>query len=208
MDECCDHKGEELSALRHRQAYVLHIVLWLNLIMFGVEAVYGLLAHSTSLLADSLDMLGDATVYGFSLYVLHRGPRWKASAALIKGVIMAFFGVAILIEAGMKFYSHTLPTAETMGWVAFSALAVNATSALLLFRHRGDDLNMRSTWICSRNDMLSNIGILIAAALVYLLGKNWPDIVVGGVIAVLVLTSSFTILSESWRELQKTRTPS
>jgi Co/Zn/Cd efflux system component len=95
-----------------------------------------------------------------------------------------------------------------MGWVAFSALAVNATSALLLFRHRGDDLNMRSTWICSRNDMLSNVGILIAAALVYLLGKNWPDIVVGGVIAVLVLTSSFTILSESWRELQKTRTPS
>lgn len=145
MDSCCAAKEQELRAQRGDQKTVLRVVLVINAAFFIVEAAAGLLAHSTALLADSLHMLGDAFVYGFSLYVLNRSARWKATAAFIKGVIMAAFGVGVLAQAIHKATLGILPTAEIMGAIGGLVLLGNVICFLLLYRHRADDLNMRST---------------------------------------------------------------
>ena len=166
---------------------VLWIVLAINALMFLVEGAAGLVAHSTALLADSLDMLGDALVYGFSLFVLARSMRWQASAALVKGAFMLVFGLGVLGEAVFKMFNPVLPGAEMMGVVGAVALAANAVCFGLLYRHRSDNLNMSSTWLCSRNDLIANGGVLLAAGTTYLVASRWPDIIVGCVIAVLFL---------------------
>jgi cation diffusion facilitator family transporter len=202
MDSCCA-KGEELSALRSQHKDVLTIVLIINAVLCIVEAVAGLLAYSSALLADSLDMLGDSLVYGFSLYVLWRSAEWKAVAAVFKGAIMAIFGVGVLVEAIYKTMADVVPIAETMGIIGLLVLFGNGLCFLLLFRHRSDDLNMRSTWLCSRNDILANVSVLVAAAGVNLLNSGWPDIVVGVAIAALFLKSALNVLRESFSELHK-----
>jgi cation diffusion facilitator family transporter len=179
--------------------------LIINAALFVVEAAAGLLASSTALIADSLDMFGDALVYGFSLYVLGRSAEWKAKAALLKGAIMALFGAGVLIEAVAKTITGIVPAAETMGMVGALVLLGNGVCFFLLFRHRGDDLNMRSTWLCSRNDIIANIAVLIAAVLVKILGAGWPDILVGAAIAVLFLRSALSVLRDSISELQVLR---
>lgn len=205
MDECCQAKAGELRSLRDRHQRVLVWVLIINAALFVVEAAAGLLASSTALIADSLDMFGDALVYGFSLYVLGRSAEWKAKAALLKGAIMALFGAGVLIEAVDKTITGIVPAAEVMGMVGALVLLGNGVCFFLLFRHRGDDLNMRSTWICSRNDIIANIAVLIAAVLVKILGAGWPDILVGAAIAVLFLRSAFSVLRDSISELQVLR---
>ena len=202
MDACCETKAEELSALRDEHKKVLIIVLVINAVLFILEATAGLIAHSTALLADSLDMLGDAFVYGFSLYVLWRSLKWKAVAAIVKGIIMAAFGIGVLAQAIHKIMIGIVPNAETMGIIGVLVLLGNGICFLLLSRHRGDDLNMRSTWLCSRNDIFANLAVLIAAAGVTLFASIWPDIIVGVVIATLFLKSAFTVLSESIAELR------
>ena len=197
MPSCCEDKSCEIAALRESHARVLWIVLILNATMFLVEAYYGLAASSTSLLADSLDMFGDALVYGFSLFVLARPARWQAGAAVVKGLFMLTFGVAVLAEAIHKAIVPVLPTAETMGIVAMIALAANAACFGLLYRFRSDNLNMRSTWLCSRNDLLANLGVIAAAAATYASSSRWPDIIVGTVIAVLFLWSARSVLAEA-----------
>ena len=180
----------------------------INALFFVVEAAAGLLANSTALLADSLDMLGDSLVYGFSLYVLWRSAEWKATAALLKGAIMAAFGIAVLLEAVHKLISGVLPAAEVMGIVGLLVLLGNGFCFLLLFRHRSDDINMRSTWLCSRNDIIANVAVLIAALGVKLIGSSWPDILVGGAIAALFLRSALTVLREGFGELRILRSQS
>jgi cation diffusion facilitator family transporter len=208
MDACCEAKAEELTALRGEHKKVLTIVLVINAALFIVEAAAGLLAHSTALLADSLDMFGDSLVYGFSLYVLWRSAEWKARAAVFKGVVMALFGAGVLVEVFHKIITGVVPVAETMGIVGLLVLLGNGLCFLLLFRHRSDDLNMRSTWLCSRNDIMANAAVLVAAAGVKVLNSAWPDIVVGGAIAILFLGGAFTVLSESLAELQNIKTSS
>src|SRR6266571_5755843 len=149
MDACCETKAEELSALRDEHKKVLIIVLVINSVLFVVEAAAGLVAHSTALLADSLDMLGDALVYGFSLYVLWRSAKWKAAAAIVKGIIMTVFGMGVLAQGIHKVLLGIVPSAEIMGIIGALVLLGNGICFLLLLRHRGDDLNMRSTWLCS-----------------------------------------------------------
>src|SRR5262245_37561606 len=156
MDLCCEAKEQELRALRGDQKTVLTVVLIINAVLFVVEATAGILAQSTALLADSLDMLGDSLVYAFSLYVLWRSAVWKATAAVIKGAIMGVFGVAVLVEAIYKLMAGVVPAAETMGIIGLLVLIGNAVCFFLLYRHRSDDLNMRSTWLCSRNDIIAN----------------------------------------------------
>jgi cation diffusion facilitator family transporter len=202
MDACCQAKEQELSILRGKQKSVLTLVLVINAVLFVVEAAAGLVANSTALLADSLDMLGDSLVYGFSLYVLWRSAEWKATAALLKGAIMAAFGIAVLIEAVHKVIAGVVPIAEVMGSVGLLVLLGNGLCFLLLFRHRSDDINMRSTWLCSRNDITANVSVIIAALGVKLLDSNWPDIVVGAAIAALFLRSALTVLRESFAELR------
>jgi len=149
VDACCEAKEEDLRILRDKHKNVLTIVLATNAILFVVEAAAGVLAHSTALLADSLDMFGDAMVYGFSLYVLSRSAESKAMAAMLKGAIMAVFGIGVLLEAIHKMAAGILPVAETMGIIGILVLLGNGLCFLLLCRHRSDDLNMRSTWLCS-----------------------------------------------------------
>ena len=203
MDACCETKAEELNVLRGKHKNVLTIVLVINAVLFVVEAAAGLLANSTALLADSLDMLGDSLVYGFSLYVLWRSAAWKAKAALLKGAIMAVFGVGVLFEAVHKMLVGVVPNAETMGIIGSLVLVGNGICFLLLFRHRSDDLNMRSTWLCSRNDIIANLSVLVAAAGVTIFNSGWPDILVGAAIAALFLKSALTMLAESFAELRK-----
>jgi len=200
VDACCEAKEEELRTLRGKDKNVLTIVLVVNAVLFVVEASAGVLAHSTALLADSLDMLGDSLVYGFSLYVLWRSAEWKAVAAMVKGIVMALFGIGVLIEAIYKIAAGVVPVAETMGVIGFVVLLGNGLCFLLLFRHRSDDLNMRSTWLCSRNDIIANLAVLVAAGGVALWGSVWPDVVVGGIIALLFLRTAWTVLNESIRE--------
>jgi cation diffusion facilitator family transporter len=203
VDACCETKAEEISVLRAKHKNVLTIVLVINAVLFVVEAAAGLLANSTALLADSLDMFGDSLVYGFSLYVLWRSAAWKAKAALLKGAIMAVFGIGVLFEAAHKMVAGIVPVAETMGVIGILVLLGNGVCFLLLFRHRVDDLNMRSTWLCSRNDIIANLSVLAAAAGVKIFNSGWPDMVVGAAIAALFLKSALTVLAQSFAELRK-----
>lgn len=207
MANCCEDKGCEIAALRANHARVLWFVLAINTGMFLIEGTAGILAHSTSLLADALDMLGDALVYGFSLFVLARSARWQASAALVKGLFMLLFGLAVLGEAAYKTFHPVMPVVLTMGMVGSLALAANLVCFSLLYRHRGDNLNMSSTWLCSRNDLIANVAVLAAAAGSFLLVSRWPDILVGGLIACLFLGSALGVLRQSVRALRAPPSP-
>lgn len=202
MASCCEDKSCEITALRASHARVLWIVLAINAVMFAVEGTAGLLAHSTALLADALDMLGDALVYGFSLFVLDRSARWQAGASLAKGAFMLAFGIGVLAEAVHKAFVPVMPNVETMGVIGTLALLANLVCFTLLYRHRADNLNMSSTWLCSRNDLIANAGVLMAAAASFLLVSRWPDILVGSLIAGLFLHSAIDVLRRSlkaWR---------
>jgi Co/Zn/Cd efflux system component len=168
--------------------------------MFAVELTAGLLAGSVSLVADSLDMLGDALVYGFSLYVVARGKRMKAVSALFKGGIMAAFGLWVLGQAIYKLAVPQVPVFEAIGVVGALALAANSLCLVLLWRHRAEDINMRSVWFCSRNDIVANVSVLFAALGVWLTNSGWPDILVGLAIAALFLRSAMSVLRGSIAE--------
>jgi cation diffusion facilitator family transporter len=195
--ECCD-----VDAQRVRRG-VLWAVLGINLGLFVVEIVAGVLARSTALLGDSLDMLGDTLVYGVSLYALARAAAWKARAAFLKGFIMLAFGVGVLLEAVHKAAVPAEPVAAAMGGVGVLALSGNGVCFWLLYRHRRDDLNMRSTWLCSRNDLFANAAVLVAAAGVALTESHWPDVLVGGAIAALFVRTALTVVRSSVVELRR-----
>jgi cation diffusion facilitator family transporter len=196
MPRCCDNEVE-IARLRGRQAVVLKVVLALNAAMFVIEVFAGILAGSTALLADSLDMLGDALVYGLSLYVIAKNEQWRAIAVLTKGLIMAAFGLGVLSDAIYKGFHPFVPVAATMGVIGLLALAANTACLVLLWRHRQDDLNMRSTWLCSRNDVIANFSVLLAAVGVWSLNSMWPDLLIGSMIAILFLHSAFSVIKES-----------
>ena len=160
MEQCCESKTSELAALRLRQRSVLTTVLAVNATMFCVEFGAGLLSSSTALLADSLDMLGDSLVYGFSLFVLQRSLVWRARAALAKGLVMAALGVCVLVEAALRLGAGVPPVVPAMAAIGALALFANALCFSLLWRHRADDINLRSTWLCSRNDLIANGAVL------------------------------------------------
>jgi Co/Zn/Cd efflux system component len=197
MASCCEDKGCEVAALRASHSRVLWIVLAINALMFLIEGTAGILARSTSL-------LGDALVYGFSLFVVARSARWQAGAALLKVAFMLLFGLAVLGEAAHKTLHPVMPMAETMGVIGALALVANFVCFLLLYRHRGDNLNMSSVWLCSRNDLIANVAVLGAAAATFLLASRWPDILVGGLIASLFLGSALRVLRQSLRALRTT----
>lgn len=203
MADCCNDKACEIDALRSRQSATLKAVLAINAVMFVVELTAGLLGNSLSLVADSLDMLGDALVYGFSLYVVARGAEMKARAALFKGLIMAAFGLFVLGQAIYHIVYPQLPVFETIGAIGLLALAANGTCFFLLWRHRADDINMSSVWLCSRNDIIANIAVLFAAVGVWLTHSGWPDIVIGLALATLFLRSSLSVVREALKTLHE-----
>jgi Co/Zn/Cd efflux system component len=157
-----------------------------------------------ALLADSLDMLGDALVYALSLYVVRRGPIWKARSAVVKAALMGLFGLFVLGELIYKVFHPRVPTYDTMGLVGALALAANAICFALLWRHRAEDLNMRSVWICSRNDLVANLSVILAAAGVWMTKSPWPDMVVGGLLCTLFLRSAAQVAGEARLALRST----
>ena len=203
MGSCCDQEGCALDALRERQGRTLRIVLAINVMLFLVELAAGIMASSISLMADSLDSLGDALVYAFSLYVLLRSQRWRASAALLKGLIMLGFGMAITAALIGRILAPVVPVAGMIGSFGLFALACNLGCLILLTRHRSDDINMESVWLCSRNDIIANGGVLLAAAGVAATGSMWPDFAVGAVIAAIFLRSALYVISQASRELRR-----
>lgn len=202
MVDCCSNKSCEIEALRQRQGTVLKSVLAINAIMFVVEMAAGLLAGSVSLIADSLDMLGDTLVYGFSLYVISRGARMKAISALFKGGIMAAFGLFVLGQAVYKIIFPQVPEFEIIGAMGLLALAANGLCFALLWRHRDDDINMSSVWLCSRNDIIANASVMVAAVGVWLTASHWPDVIIGLALAIVFLRSAAYVLREAKSQLQ------
>jgi cation diffusion facilitator family transporter len=186
----------------------LWIALVVNIVMFGVEIGAGLGAGSVSLLADSLDFLGDAASYGVSLAVLGLALRWRARAALLKGATMAAFGLWLLFTTAQHLLAGTVPDAPTMGAVSLLAVAANLAVAALLYRFRDGDSNMLSVWICTRNDVLGNLAVLAAAAGVFGTGVGWPDFIVATVMAALALSGAWRIARQAHAELRSAPAPS
>jgi cation diffusion facilitator family transporter len=197
MADCCSDTACEIEELRARQSGTLTAVLGINAVMFLIEFSAGLLAASTALLADSLDMLGDTLVYGFSLYVVARNDAWKAGSAFLKAVIMALFGLFVLGQALYKWLYPVTPHYEVIGLIGIVALAANGMCLALLWRHRAEDVNMRSVWLCSRNDIIANLSVLFAAAGVLLTGSQWPDLIVGLAIATLFIRSAIHVFRDA-----------
>jgi Co/Zn/Cd efflux system component len=202
---CCDHHHQDPGGDPLRQAAyrrVLWAVLAINAVMFGVEIGAGLAAGSASLQADALDFLGDAANYAISLFVVGMALRYRAGAALAKGATMALFGVWVLAVTAWHIFNGTLPNAITMGGLGLAALAANAASFWLLWQHRAGDANMRSAWICTRNDVLGNLAVLLAAAGVFGTGTGWPDVIVAAIMAALALQGAALVIRQARAELR------
>lgn len=200
---CCgDECGSGLEHANRQERRILIIVLLINAGMFLAEFSAGLLSGSTALLADSLDMLADAVVYALGLFALGRASHWRARAALTSGVLQLLLGLGVAVEAIWKMVAGSLPDAATMGLFGAIALVANTLCFLLLLRFRDGDINLRATWICSRNDMIGNLGVLLAAALVIWTGSPLPDIVIGLLIAAVVVHSAWRIVNEAKGQLR------
>jgi Co/Zn/Cd efflux system component len=203
---CCNqaidpHQGNE----SYRR--VLWFVLAINVVMFAVEVTAGLASGSASLQADALDFLGDAGNYAISLFVVGMALRYRAIAAFLKGTTMGLFGLWVLGVATWHVWHGTLPHAFTMGAVGVAALVANAASFGLLWAYRGGDSNMRSAWICTRNDVLGNLAVLLAALGVLGTGTGWPDVIVAAIMAGLALQGAWIVLRQSRAELRMAISP-
>lgn len=180
---------------------VLWIALAVNAAMFVVEVSAGALANSAALLADAVDFLGDAANYGVSLAVLALAPVWRSKAALIKGCTMGAFGLFVLGKTAWNAATGVTPEPLTMGAVALLALAANVSVAVMLYKYRGGDANMRSVWLCSRNDAIGNVAVMFAALGVFGTGSGWPDLTVAAALGVLALSAAQSVVRQSLREL-------
>jgi cation diffusion facilitator family transporter len=202
MAGCNDSCGTDFDQVSAAERRTLGIVLVLNAAMFVAEFSAGLAAASTALLADSLDMLADALIYALGLFALGRAAHWRIRAALASGLFQMVLGVAVSLEAVSKLFVERIPDPGTMGFFGVLALLVNTICFLLLARYRDGEINLRATWICSRNDMLGNIGVLLAAVLVGWMNSMWPDILIGLLIAMVVIKSALRIGIEAYSGLK------
>ncbi|MEY2890938.1 MAG: hypothetical protein RJA98_846 [Pseudomonadota bacterium] len=204
---CCAHDTPAAEAITDLPRYrrVLWIALILNAAMLGVELLAGWRAGSLSLLADAIDFGGDALNYGVSLAVLSAALAWRARAALLKALSMMGFGLFVLGRAVWGLWHGTPPDATTMGVVAVLALAVNLGVAWMLYAFREGDANMRSVWLCSRNDAIGNLAVMAAAGGVSLTGMAWPDLAVAGLMAALALQGGWAVWRQARGELGTVR---
>jgi Co/Zn/Cd efflux system component len=204
MSDSCGHHGcaPPAAAQSSRYRRVLWVALLINAAMFGVEIAGGLRAGSVSLLADAVDFFGDAVNYGLALLVLGMALRWRARAALIKGLTMAGFGVFVLGRAVYSAAGGTLPEAGTMGAIGALALVANVAVAVMLYAWRDGDANMRSVWLCTRNDAIGNVAVMAAALGVFGTGSAWPDLGVAAVMGLLALTAARSVVGQARSELR------
>lgn len=198
MINCCAN-----DARTCRERRLLWIVLILNALMFAVEFGAGWLARSSGLMADSLDMLADTLVYGLSLYAVGKGLTEKARAALVNGSLQLVLGLSVFIHIGWRIWHGSTPDVAVMGWIASLALLVNMLCFALLFQFRSGDVNLRASWLCSRNDMLANAGVLAAAWLVQKFSSPWPDWLIAAAIAGIVVHASLGIIQQALASLRQ-----
>ncbi len=201
MSGCCDH-GCSLDRLRERQRGTLQLVFLINAVMFLVIVVAALHAASSALLTDSLDNLGDAFTYALSLYAVSRGSRTKAKVALFKGGLILVAAGLVALQIISRLVHPVLPAFDEMGLFSLLALAANSVCLFLLWRHRHEDVNMSSVWECSRNDIATNLSVLMAAGAVWLTGSGWPDILVASGLVVLLLRSAYRVIRAARLELR------
>ena len=199
MGVCSDNCGD--VKVQGKQKRSLTIVLWINAIMFIVIVIAALKSRSSSLLSDSLDNLGDAITYGLSLYAVTRTSRKKAQIALFKGLLIFIAAIVVMVQIVHKICVPQVPNFEIMGIFSLAGLVANGVCLFLLWRHRHEDINMRSVWECSRNDIMSNVSVFVAAALVWYTHSMWPDIVVAVCLVILLLRSAWRVMKRARKEL-------
>ena len=197
-NHCACSSSDPVSP-RYRRA--LWIALWINLLMFLLEIGAGVRSGSVSLFADAVDFAGDAANYGIALAVLSLGLLWRARAAWIKGLTMTLFGIFVIGKAGWAALAGVPPEPLTMGAVGSLALLANAGVALMLYAYRDGDANMRSVWLCSRNDALGNLAVMLAAAGVFGTGRGWPDLVVALIMSALALSAGIAVIRQARQEM-------
>lgn len=204
-DACCNAPSPPSGGGSYRR--VLWIALCANALMFAVELVAAWSSGSSALAADAADFLGDSANYGLSLGAIAIGGAWVSRVALAKGIAMSLYGVAVIAYAAWRAWIGTPPEPLLMGGIGLLALSVNITVAALLFRFRDGDANMRSVWLCTRNDVVGNIAVLAAALGVFGTGSVWPDVMVAAILATLGLTSGSAIIRDARAELAVIETP-
>ena len=201
MSAQCSHSPNN-SANSPRYRKILWAALIINLVMFAIEIGAGFTSGSTSLLADAIDFFGDAANYGVSLAVLSSGVVLRARAAFLKGTCMMVFGLFVLGRAAWMFNQGGIPEAFTMGSIGLLALIANVSVAVMLYAYREGDANMRSVWLCSRNDAIGNIAVMVAALGVVGTGSAWPDLLVACGMAMLALTGGWSVIAQALREMK------
>ncbi|HEY0843473.1 MAG TPA: cation transporter [Methylotenera sp.] len=200
--ECCDNGSNNNQLLTPRYRRILWIALIINFAMFLVEVLSGFSAHSVSLMADAIDFFGDAMNYGISLVVLSMGLIWRARVALLKGLMMGAFGLFVLASAVWSFMHGKVPEPYTMGAIGMLALVANVSVASMLYAYREGDANMQSVWLCSRNDAIGNLAVMLAALGVWESKSVWPDLIVAFIMATLSITGAIQVIHKSLRELK------
>lgn len=201
MGAGCNHDAE-LPADRPEIRRILLIVIAINAVMFVVEVAASVQSGSLALLSDSLDFAGDAATYGISLAVLSASLRTRSWAAILKAASMALFGIWILAAAVRAAIMGDVPDATTMSAIGGLALAANLISVLFLLRFRSGDANLRSVWLCSRNDAINNVAVILAGAGVFASASRWPDLVVASIMALLAFWSAVSVLRQARHELR------
>ncbi|WP_436912832.1 cation transporter [Acinetobacter schindleri] len=199
----CSHESAPIKP-NSKFRMALWIALWINLSMFLVELVGGAYAHSSALWADSLDFFGDAVNYGISLAVLGASLYWRATVALIKGLTMAAFGLVVMAKVIYAYLLGIPPEAITMGIIGAIALLANVITAVILYAFRDGDSNMKSVWLCSRNDAIGNVAVIFAAIGVFGTGSLWPDMIVAVIMASLGLTAGYQVVKQALQERRTT----
>ena len=199
--DCCQDKGKDLEKIKEQHSKILWIVLLINIIMFAVELINGIRANSLALTGDSLDMLGDSLVYASSLFVIYRSQNAQARVSLLKGFIMMGSALTVLVRGLYQFHNWSIPVQETMTNIGILALLANLSCLILLTRHREDNLNMSSVWLCSRNDIIANSSVILAALLIRVYPSPIPDLIVGLLITFVFTKSALKVIKASQREL-------
>ena len=199
MANCCDETQFDGASPAYRRA--LMAVIAINAVMFIVEMTAGFMSGSQALKADALDFGGDTATYALSLFVIGATLKTRARASLIKGASLGLIALSVLAMTAMRVFSGAPPEAGTMGLIGFIALIANLASVLILLRWRDGDSNVRSVWLCSRNDAIGNVGVIAAGGLVAMTGSVWPDLVVAALLAALFLKSAIAITRQALQEL-------
>jgi cation diffusion facilitator family transporter len=201
MSDCCENKSCAVDALKVNQSKTLKIVLAINVLLFLIVFTSGWIAQSTGLMSESLDDLGDAITYALSLFVIYKSNQAKAKVALFKGLLILTGALFVLFQVVQHIMNQSVPVFEIMSAVGFIALLGNTACLFLLTKHKDQDINMSSVWECSKNDMTNNVAVIIASGLVWYSNTGWADTLIGLVLSIFLLKSSYRVIMSASKEI-------